>query len=318
MKKINKLIILVILSVQNALLVLMMSQHNKVKDLKSIKPSVVVCWVEIVKLILCILLEWFFGDLRRIKKDSISNVLWLAIPAFLYAIQNNLCHLALSYLSPIIYQILYQSKILTTAVFSVLLLNKVLTKQHWTSLSLLTTGIILVQTQNVDHAGYFFHWKGLIALGIAAITSGFSGVFFELLVKKSSYKRSLWIQSIYLCLLCLPMSIIIAFSRGDLDNVIPTNYKEIGLILLQAVSGLLVAIIIRYLDNILKTFATGASILLCILFQSDNNNDISVQLIIGSVLVLLSVYLYGIAENSTTSITRKKKAKIKRIESARL
>ena len=48
----------------------------------------------------------------------------LAIPAFCYALQNNLVFLAISNLSAAAAQVLYQLKTLTTALFSVLLLSK--------------------------------------------------------------------------------------------------------------------------------------------------------------------------------------------------
>jgi len=62
----------------------------------------------------------------------------------LYAIQNNLLFIALSYLNAATYQVTYQLKILTTALFSVLLMKKKIEKSQWFSLFLLAMGVALV------------------------------------------------------------------------------------------------------------------------------------------------------------------------------
>ena len=54
----------------------------------------------------------------------------LAIPSGLYAIQNNLLFIALSYLNAATYQVTYQLKILTTALFAVLILGKKIDKHQ--------------------------------------------------------------------------------------------------------------------------------------------------------------------------------------------
>jgi UDP-sugar transporter A1/2/3 len=62
----------------------------------------------------------------------------------LYAIQNNLLFIALSYLNAATYQVTYQLKILTTALCSVFMLGKRIDKHQWFSLCMLATGVALV------------------------------------------------------------------------------------------------------------------------------------------------------------------------------
>jgi UDP-sugar transporter A1/2/3 len=68
----------------------------------------------------------------------------LAIPSGLYAIQNNLLFIALSYLNAATYQVSYQLKILTTALCSVFMLGKRIEKHQWLSLCMLAIGVAFV------------------------------------------------------------------------------------------------------------------------------------------------------------------------------
>ncbi|EKD14813.1 nucleotide-sugar transporter [Drepanopeziza brunnea f. sp. 'multigermtubi' MB_m1] len=78
----------------------------------------------------------------------------LAIPAVLYTLQNSLQYVAVSNLDAVHFQILYQLKILTTALFSVTMLGRSLSSKKWTSLVLLTFGVAIVQMPNSDSNAY--------------------------------------------------------------------------------------------------------------------------------------------------------------------
>jgi UDP-sugar transporter A1/2/3 len=74
------------------------------------------------------------------SKDS-----WkLAIPAALYTFQNTLLYAAIENLDAVHYQVLYQLKILTTALFTVFLLRRSLAPHRWAALVLLMVGISVV------------------------------------------------------------------------------------------------------------------------------------------------------------------------------
>lgn len=114
----------------------------------------------------------------------------LLIPSGLYTLQNNLLYTALSNIDAATYQVTYQLKILTTALFSVFLLQKHLSCIQWISLFTLAIGVALVQPINKappvsENSNYFL---GVSCLIIAALTSGFAGVYFEKLLKGSVYK----------------------------------------------------------------------------------------------------------------------------------
>lgn len=75
-----------------------------------------------------------------------TNESWkLAIPAVLYTIQNNLQYVAVSNLDAATFQVTYQLKILTTAIFSVMILGRTLSMRKWLSLLLLIVGVSIIQ-----------------------------------------------------------------------------------------------------------------------------------------------------------------------------
>jgi UDP-galactose transporter len=69
----------------------------------------------------------------------------LAIPAMLYTLQNTLQYVGVSNLDAATFQVTYQLKILTTALFSVTLLGRSLSLRRWLSLVLLMVGVAVVQ-----------------------------------------------------------------------------------------------------------------------------------------------------------------------------
>ena len=69
----------------------------------------------------------------------------LAIPAMLYTFQNTLQYIAVSNLDAATFQVTYQLKILTTAIFMVTLLGRSLGVRKWLSLIMLTIGVMIVQ-----------------------------------------------------------------------------------------------------------------------------------------------------------------------------
>lgn len=84
-----------------------------------------------------------FSELGR---QVFSGDSWkLAIPAMLYTLQNSLQYIAVSNLDAATFQVTYQLKILTTALFSVMMLHRSLSGRKWVSLILLMVGVAIVQ-----------------------------------------------------------------------------------------------------------------------------------------------------------------------------
>ncbi len=94
-----------------------------------------------------------FNDLKTTIMQQIVNnrmdSLKTGIPAILFTVQTNLVYLAISNLDAAVFQVTFQIKILTTAIFTVILLNRSLRGMQWVALFILCTGISIIQIQNV-------------------------------------------------------------------------------------------------------------------------------------------------------------------------
>lgn len=241
-------------------------------------PASVVVVGEVLKFATTLTLEVFdkraspLTILSCLAKDISSHptfILKLTLPSVLYAFQNNLCFVALSNLPAVKYQILYQLKILTTALFSVLLLSKHISGRQWLALAMLVAGVVTVQyTNERDGAAAGNPMVGLLAIMVASLSSGFAGVYFERLSKAFSLDRSLWLQSMELSILGSFFSLFIYLINTDGQSTRHPSFFEnwngmtVAILVLQTVSGVLVALVIRHTDNILKGFATSASIVI--------------------------------------------------------
>lgn len=74
------------------------------------------------------------------------------------------------------------------------------------------------------------------------------------------------------------------------------------LVLLQATGGLLVAMVVKYADNILKGFATSLAIILsCVVSLYLFDFHLTLQFSMGTLFVMLSVFLYGYTPAKTTA-----------------
>lgn len=107
-----------------------------------------------IKLITCLVVTaiqtgGIAGLTSSLKQEiTIAEMVKMSVPSVLYTLQNNLQYYALSRLDPATFQVGYQMKILTTAVFSVLMLGKKLTRWQWLSLVMLTVGVCLANTKS--------------------------------------------------------------------------------------------------------------------------------------------------------------------------
>ncbi|KAJ3278850.1 hypothetical protein HK104_001971 [Borealophlyctis nickersoniae] len=360
------------------------SPSSPTSDSNLYLPSTAVVLGELAKILLSILFLLPTSSysiptlLTRLNTHILKNkreTVKMLVPSAIYAMQNNLLYTALTNLDAAtyqvreraegerpkaklgqltipdtMYQVSYQIKILTTAVFSVVMLRRSLSRLKWAALVLLLVGVALVQLQgdgtgakvssshvvavgvgkgglqsvnqtivgetsagtgsvasptetttspissspsspspspsSQPHPQNQNRLLGLAAVLVSALTSGFAGCYFELILKSQQHQHhqpttpyspfskpqlqqpqtnNIWIRNIQLALFTLSFSLVPIFTR-DLPHILRngffSGYTPLTwvVILNQAVGGLLVSLVVKYADSIAKGFATSVSI----------------------------------------------------------
>ncbi|NXX30374.1 S35A2 protein, partial [Nicator chloris] len=226
-----------------------------------------------------------------------GDTLRLAVPSLIYTLQNNLQYVAISNLPAATFQVTYQLKILTTALFSVLLLGTALSRLQWLSLALLFAGVALVQAEQARAAPAQSYAVGLAAVAASCLSSGFAGVYFERLLKRSG--GSIWVRNVQLGAVGTAVGLgAMLAAEGPAVAALGFFYGYNGavwaVVVNQAAGGLLVAVVVRYADNILKGFATALSILASTAASAHLFGfRPRAPFLAGTAMVLAAVVLYG-------------------------
>ena len=297
-------------------------------DAPRAEPTVAVLFTEVLKLLMSVALELTRcgglgtaaspASLRR--QVAACETARLALPALLYTLQNNLIYVALGHLEVVSFQVLYQTKLIITAVLSVAFLGRRLTAAQWLAVVLLTAGVVAVELSDASSSASAAGGGGGVALSLrslgrqgvgalaalsAAAFSSIAGVYFEGLVKaRETTAPSLWARNVQLCVFTIPLAAFGAAMKLRQSPHAPVaaaftagfDAPTVLLVVLNASGGLLVAAVIKYGDNILKNFTTSCSVILgTIISVYLFDFQLSMQFGWGSALVVCSAYAYASA-----------------------
>eukprot|EP01038_Epipyxis_sp_PR26KG_P005010 gene5010-6996_t len=238
---------------------------------------------------------------------GIARLKWLVVNsgkmlvlAIIYGVMNILSFVALQYIGAGEFTICAQLKILTTAGFSVLILQTSLSWTKWRALGLLVLGCILVASPSFMNSTGTSTSIGLQLFGYAAVLtevmlSGFASIYFEKVVKSTTEVVSIWERNFQLGIYSIIMyGGIILFEKDDTRESW-SNWSMITVLVavLGATGGLLVAATLKYADSILKTIATaGAIVISTILGHYFLNGPLNVIVAIGGMVTILSICNY--------------------------
>lgn len=281
-----KYLVLVLLVFQNSASALMQRYSRSIlKERYSI--SVVVVCVEMIKCTISLIMMFrdssSFSTFRFRVITMVQTSSLLFVPAFIYYIQKCLSFEALQRIEPQLYSVLVQLKLLTTALFSVVMLRKSYSFRKWRALVLLLLSLVLMKyaktsdcavvdatnttTLSHDEQDVFGantnQYIGTCFAIAVAFSSGFSGVYFERILKGSA-RVSIWERNFQLCLYGVPLAILGVFMfDGEIVKAgIFTGFSPVTWVVacLFSCGGLLVAMIAKYADMVIKGFATGLAI----------------------------------------------------------
>lgn len=160
---------------------------------------------------------------------------------------------------------------------------------------------------------------GFAAVVGASVFSGIASVYLEKCLKSNtpttqsesstassgpkpemSSSRALWIRNVQLALVSLVIGSFIYYGEAaEADAGTSSFFSGYTpmvwiVILLQIAGGLLVALVIRYTDNIAKTFATSCSIVLSFALSiAFFDYHLNLATVVGSAATLYSTWLFG-------------------------
>jgi len=238
------------------------------------------------------------GDSTALRLSP-SSALAFAVPALLYAIQNNLNYFALQHIDAQTYQLWGCSKLVFAGLFLRILLSRQLSARKWVGLGILAAGMALTTLRPGRAATS--HEASSTVRGIALVLctsslSGLSSVFNEWLIKFADPKAPLMFKNFLLygfgALMCA------AGWRPSAPLGDPLLFGI--LVVVQALCGLCVSLVLKYCDSLVKGFSTSGGVLLatflsCLLFGF----ELRTPFVAGFAIVVLAFYVYFVTPPAT-------------------
>ena len=269
---------------------------------ESYDSSSVIFVGEVFKLLTCVALEC--GRRLHSRKNSppiTASIFFMVIPATLYVIQNNLNFYALRGLTPAVFVVTAQLKIVTSAFFSAVLLNKKLNTRKVMAITLLLVGITTVHLEEGNSSSRAqappSQPKPLAfaALLAAVSISGLAGALLEKTFTTGN--SSIWVKNAFLSAFSLPFAAFIA-ARDMFLKKPPTLFSGYDsvvcvVVTLHAIGGLLTAAVMRHAGVVAKCFAVSLSIVICVLIGIQLGvQEESRAVLFGSTLVISAVFMF--------------------------
>ncbi|EDW64012.1 UDP-galactose transporter senju [Drosophila virilis] len=236
---------------------------------------------------------------RDVHKDR--NVLALyMVPAFLYCLYNNLAFVNLATFDPTTYYLLLQLRVVVTGILFQIIFKKYLSQRQWISLILLTLGCMLKQVDlnsfyndanddseaaaiqgvavaNATQAnakalaknmtGFDFSISAVFILA-QTICSCLAGVYNEYLLKDKGADVNIFVQNVFMYLDSIICNAVILLLRGELLDAFSGHnlgsimrFSVLIIIVNNAAIGIVTSFFLKYMNSILKTFASALELL---------------------------------------------------------
>jgi len=255
-----------------------------------------------------------------------AKMLFLAV---VYAAMNMLSFVAIKRIDAGAFTIVAQMKILTTAGFSVLFLGRRLTAQKWRSLVQLVLGVVLVSygSYQAGHpaadcdalaaaepltvaeeaaaaaesdASLSTMVVGYGAVLVEVTLSGCISIYFEKVLKSDdTLKLSVWDRNFQLAFHSIVLYVVVhgmGFGGEDEGEGFFSGWSMVTVMLafLGAGGGILVALVMKHADSILKTLAVaGAIVVSTVLGFVLLEGPLTTQMVIGAGAVILAIFSYN-------------------------
>lgn len=292
----------------------------------TIKSSVI-CIQECVKTLCCFAMLAFNGQLRSdssVFRDwTLSSSLEIAfIPAVIYCIQNIVAYYAYWQLDPLVFNLINQCKLISAAVFLRLILHKTPTTRQVIALVILFISSLLLAvdtgTAEIRAEINKNHKWGLIACAVGTILSGLAGTLTQRALQSRQCARNSYLFSVELACygtMASVVRLIVENWMGILDGALIAKFgfftkMEMTVLIpitVNAIGGIGIGLITKYLSVIHKSYATIFGILLNGVFRYVlYSTPMSNAMCFAVPMVMLSLWLNADPQRESAAIKTKK------------
>mmetsp|Transcript_36606 Transcript_36606/g.93269 ORF Transcript_36606/g.93269 Transcript_36606/m.93269 type:complete len:387 (+) Transcript_36606:49-1209(+) len=302
------IVALIFLVLQNSMAVLIMRYTLVHPGEKEFLALTAVIMAEAFKTGVSLSILCLDGSFVEMFDDKI-DVLKTSIPALIFLVQNNLQYIAVKNLHAATYQVLYQVKILTTAVVWVMVFRTPLGWKKWCALCFLLSGIVVIRESEMRSGpskaanSQVNITIGLSATLAASITSALGGVYSETLMKGKS-KLSVWQRNVLLglystvlglgAIACMPEQRHIVAEKGFFHGYTLVTCISISI---QGGGGLIIGFVMKYATVILKDIATSLSIVFSCTFSAlFFDQHLGAPFITGACMVVVAAWAFSMAK----------------------
>ncbi|KAF8402265.1 hypothetical protein HHK36_013217 [Tetracentron sinense] len=285
---------------------------SKVDGSFKFSPISVNFLTEVAKVLFAIVMLFFQARHQKVGEKPLlsvstfvqaarNNVL-LAVPAFLYAINNYLKFTMQLYFNPATVKMLSNLKVLVIAVLLKFIMRRRFSIIQWEALALLLIGISVNQMRSLP--------EGTSALGLPVATSAYvytlifvtvpsmASVFNEYALK-SQFETSIYLQNLFLYgygaifnFLAILVTVIIK-GPSSFDILQGHSKATMFLIFNNAAQGILSSFFFKYADTILKKYSsTVATIFTGIASAALFGHTLTINFVLGISIVFISMHQF--------------------------
>uniref|UniRef100_A0A7S2LF34 UDP-galactose transporter n=1 Tax=Leptocylindrus danicus TaxID=163516 RepID=A0A7S2LF34_9STRA len=304
----TKLAVLLILCLQNSIFTVLRRYSQGILNEQYSKYEVLL-FGEVVKMGFS---AWMISGSLQVGESVGGRLTYLtqkcakmAVLAGIYGCMNILSFVALRNIGAGTFTIFAQCKILTTASFSKVMLNKTYSWAQWRALLQLMVGVLLFSASIFEgeasergkeaSGGWGPAMLGTAAVLVEVTLSGFASIYFEKVIKLDPEQLGIWERNYQLALGSIPIYVLFILHGGGGEVGYGGGWSGVAIVLacLGAAGGLLVALSIKHGDSILKTLATTGSILLSSLLDHYLLfGPLTFVMVMGGINVVLAICNY--------------------------
>lgn len=285
---------------------------SKVDGKFKFSPVSVNFLTEITKIIFAIVM--LFIQARRLKvgdkplltvstfMQAARNNVLLAVPAFLYAINNYLKFIMQLYFNPASVKMLSNLKVLVIALLLKMIMRRRFSTIQWEALALLLIGISVNQLKSLP--------EGSSALGLPVAAGAYLYTLFFVTVPalasvynekalKSQFDTSIYLQNLFLygygAIFNFLGLVITAIIQGPSSFNILEGHSKATMFLIcnNAAQGILSSFFFKYADTILKKYSsTIATIFTGVASAVLFGHTLTINFVLGISIVIISMHQY--------------------------